>query len=126
MRIVVLFFEFVAERILASRQNLSRKPHSHCTASFTTRSLCVFPLKGTLYLVGRLAVNTKYSVNNSFMPVPIMADRRQFRTSKRAPQTTAKPTGKDALNRKMSGFDWALNIPAAPPPQRVSYKQRLV
>jgi hypothetical protein len=33
---------------------------------------------------------------------------------------------KDALNRKMSGFDWALNIPAAPPPQRVSYKQRLV
>lgn len=29
------------------------------------------------------------------------------------------------MNRKMSGFDWPLNIPAAPPPQRVSYKQRL-
>jgi len=54
-----------------------------------------------------------------------MADRRHFFASKRAPRTTVNPTGKDAVKRKMSRFDWPLNIPVAPPPQRVSYKQRL-
>jgi len=54
-----------------------------------------------------------------------LADRRFFFRVKTRPQCTAETTVKDALNRKMSGFDWPRNIPAALPPQRLSYKQRL-
>lgn len=59
------------------------------------------------------------------MPVPHLADRRFFSRVKARPPCTAESTVKDALNRKMSGFDWPRNIPAALPPQRLSYKQRL-
>lgn len=54
-----------------------------------------------------------------------MAGLRFFFRVKARPQCTVEATVKDALNRKMSGFDWPRNIPAAPPPQRSSYKQRL-
>ena len=54
-----------------------------------------------------------------------MAGRRFFFRVKTRPQCTVEATVKDALNRKMSGFDWPRNIPAALPPQRSSYKQRL-
>ena len=55
-----------------------------------------------------------------------MADRREFLGQRQPLKPPRKNTGKDALNRSISGFDWPLNTPAAPPPQRLSYKQRLV
>jgi len=54
-----------------------------------------------------------------------LADHRFFFRAKARPQCTVETTVKDAMNRKMSGFDWPRNIPAALPPQRLSYKQRL-
>lgn len=73
----------------------------------------------------RVAANTKYSINRLLPPAQNSRHAVLFHGKQMPFQPPRNHAQNPDFTLKMVEFDWPRNFPAAPPPQREAYKERL-